>query len=128
MGGLAFWVSPYTPYKAPSPPPHCPNASVLSVSAERCLFLGCQSSPSEQRLLSTFPIFTSIFSPTVWRKTCKTNNTAIFLSHEHLHCDTCWTCAMGLPLARRQRLQHAPHHFPGKKVQNLSTSSPLHTH
>ncbi|KAB5581522.1 hypothetical protein PHYPO_G00176670 [Pangasianodon hypophthalmus] len=60
MGGLAFWVSPYTPYKAP-PPPHCPNASVLSVSAERCLFLGCQSSPSEQRLLSTFPIFTSIF-------------------------------------------------------------------
>ncbi|KAG7333867.1 hypothetical protein KOW79_002274 [Hemibagrus wyckioides] len=72
MGGLAFWVSPYTPYKDPPTPPHCPNASVLSVSAERCLFLGCQSSSSEQR---HHPDLHLHFSPTVWRKP---NNTTIF--------------------------------------------------
>lgn len=47
MGGLAFWVSPYMPYKYPFLPPPL-NAIVLSLSAEGQLFLGCLSSSSEQ--------------------------------------------------------------------------------
>lgn len=47
MGGLAYWVSPYMPYKYPFLPPPL-NAIVLSLSAEGQLFLGCLSSSSEQ--------------------------------------------------------------------------------
>lgn len=47
MGGLAFWVSPYMPYKYPFLPPPL-NAIVLLLSAVGQLFLGCLSSSSEQ--------------------------------------------------------------------------------
>lgn len=56
MGGLAFWVSPYMPYKYPFLPPPL-NAIVLSLSAEGQLFLGCLSSSSEQaKILFLWPI------------------------------------------------------------------------
>lgn len=66
----------------------------------------------------SFPLFTSIFPQLFGGRRTNHIIQLFFLNHEHLHCDTCWTCAMGFPLARRQGLQHAPHHFPGKKVQN----------